>query len=212
AARSSRAGRGRHESGSAFWRACGEVNASRVKSGLSSKSRPPSGRRWDSAVGAERGRGKWTKRCPKPIYSRRLEEAHRRAGDPDGEESQGKRPRIRSARYRALAGAGGRRAEREAAHEPRLADTRGDDGQAVLYRGRSRGHRGSGVPVARGIARSAALSARPARDDVCEPALDDPAVFGVLDGRRVEPLLPRQSEGGADGDVDRFRSGNPSRL
>ena len=31
----------------------------------------------------------------------------------------------------------------------------------------------------------------PARHDVRQPAVDDPAVFGVLDRRGIEPLLPR---------------------
>ena len=61
-------------------------------------------------------------------------------------------------------------------------------------------------------ARLPALSARAARDDVRQPAVDDPAIFRVLDRRGVEPLLPRQSGGRADGAVDRLRSRDPSRL
>ena len=70
----------------------------------------------------------------------------------------------------------------------------------------------AGLPVARRDPRRAALSARPARDDVRQPPVDDPAIFRLLDRRGIEPLLSRQPQGRADGAVDRVRSGDPSRL
>ena len=46
----------------------------------------------------------------------------------------------------------------------------------------------------------------------CQPAVDDPAICRVLDGRGVEPVLSREFGGGADGAVDRLRPRHPSRL
>ena len=57
-----------------------------------------------------------------------------------------------------------------------------------------------------------ALSPRPARHDVRQPAVDDPPVCRLLDGRGVQRLLPRQSGGRPDGPVGRLRSRHPSRL
>ncbi len=70
----------------------------------------------------------------------------------------------------------------------------------------------AGFPFRAGGARAGAVSARAARDDVRQPAVDDPAVFRLFDRRGEQPLLPRQPQGRADGPVDRLRSRDASRL
>ena len=88
-----------------------------------------------------------------------------------------------------------------------VADARGHRGQAALYGGRPRGARAA--PVAAGLP---ALPARRARHHVCRPALDHPPICRLLDRRGIQPLLPRESGGRADGPVGRLRSRHPSRL
>jgi hypothetical protein len=51
-----------------------------------------------------------------------------------------------------------------------------------------------------------------AGDDVCGPALDDPAICGLFHRRRVEQFLPQGLGRRAAGRVGRLRSGHPSRL
>ena len=53
---------------------------------------------------------------------------------------------------------------------------------------------------------SAAFHARRARHHVCRPALDHPAICGLLDRGRVQRLLSQESGGRADGPVGCLRS------
>ena len=59
---------------------------------------------------------------------------------------------------------------------------------------------------------AAPVPARPARDDVREPPLDDPPVRRLLDRRGVERLLPREPRGRPEGALGRLRSRHPPRL
>ncbi len=80
-------------------------------------------------------------------------------------------------------------------------------GQARLQRSRSRRHR-----FPRDLARHRALSARPLPHDVCQPALDHPAICRVLHGGRFQRVLSPQSRRRPEGPVGRVRSRHPSRL
>ena len=57
-----------------------------------------------------------------------------------------------------------------------------------------------------------AVPARPVLDDVRDAAVDHPAVRGLLDGRRIERVLPAQSRGGTEGPLGGVRPGDASRL
>ena len=72
---------------------------------------------------------------------------------------------------------------------------------------RSRRHR-----FPRDLARHRALSARPLPHDVCQPALDHPAICRVLHGGRFQRVLPPQPRRRAKGPLGRVRSRHPSRL
>jgi methylmalonyl-CoA mutase N-terminal domain/subunit len=66
-------------------------------------------------------------------------------------------------------------------------------GPAAVYTARS-WHR-----LPRDLARHRALSARPLPDDVCQPALDHPAICRLLDRRGFQRLLPRNLAAGQKG-------------
>jgi hypothetical protein len=57
-----------------------------------------------------------------------------------------------------------------------------------------------------------AVSARTVFDHVCHAAVDHPAIRRLLDGGRVERVLPAQSGGGAEGPLGSLRPGDASRL
>ena len=76
-----------------------------------------------------------------------------------------------------------------------------------LQRSRPRGHR-----FPRDLAGHRALSARPLPHDVCQPALDHPAICRVLHGGRFQRVLPPQSRRRAKGPLGRVRSRHPPRL
>jgi hypothetical protein len=75
-----------------------------------------------------------------------------------------------------------------------MAFARAHRAQELLYASGSGGARASGV---RGG--DSALSARALQHDVCDAAVDDPAICGVFDGGRVECVLPPQPGGGQRG-------------
>ena len=60
--------------------------------------------------------------------------------------------------------------------------------------------------------RACAVPARPVPDDVRQPAVDDPPVRRVLDGRGVQRLLPPQPRRRPEGPVGRVRPGHPPGL
>ena len=57
-----------------------------------------------------------------------------------------------------------------------------------------------------------ALPARPLPDHVRHPAVDGPAICGLLHGGRFQRVLPAQSRGRPERPVDRLRSRHPPRL
>ncbi len=70
--------------------------------------------------------------------------------------------------------------------------------------------RGAGLPGH--LPGTPAVPAGALPHDVRQPAVDDPAVRGLLHRRRLERLLPAQPRGRAEGPVDRLRPGHPPRL
>ncbi len=83
----------------------------------------------------------------------------------------------------------------------------GDPGQGAVHGRRPGRPRGGRLAAWLG-----ALRPRRAGDHVRQPALDDPAVRGLLDGRGVERLLPPQPRRRADGAVGCVRSRHAPRL
>ena len=99
------------------------------------------------------------------------------------------------------------RAARRRSRLARVADARGHRRQAALHGRRSRGARDGRRSAGHG-----AVRARPAGDDVRQPAVDDPAVRGLLHRGGVERVLPPEPRGGADGPVGRVRPRDAPRL
>ena len=88
-----------------------------------------------------------------------------------------------------------------------VGDARGHPHQAALHGGRPREAR-----EPRHAAGRLPVPARPARDDVREPPLDDPPVRRLLDRRRDQRVLPQEPGRRPAGPLGRLRSRDPPRL
>ena len=90
--------------------------------------------------------------------------------------------------------------------------------RALADAGRHRGEAGlrprrrEGARLPRDVPGHPAVPARPLPDHVRHPAVDHPAVRGLLDGGGLQRLLSPQPRGRPKGPLDRVRSADPPRL